>query len=168
MILCDFVNLIPYPIPEQQASRLRGPGGAFNLTSHVETSSVPRDDRKALRALAGGTPAAPCWVKGTPAAPWLFEFSAFLCFSLLFLRFLCVKKLRVSVSPCLCVVIHLIRRIISVRPSAFYKSSPSSFSICICVLFYKGSREMKQVIPRVAVVVKQRNLFISLSDMELT
>ena len=27
---------------------------------------------------------------------------------------------------------------------------------------------MKQVIPRVAVVVKQRNLFISLSDMELT
>ncbi len=47
-------------IPEQQASRLRGPGGAFN-SSHVPglAVSILQQDRKALRPLAGGTPAVP-------------------------------------------------------------------------------------------------------------
>ena len=40
---------------------------------HPHTSclsvNVSRQGRKALRALAGGTPAVPCWGRGTPAVP---------------------------------------------------------------------------------------------------
>jgi len=40
---------------------------------HPHTSclsvNISRQGRKALRALAGGTPAVPCWGRGTPAVP---------------------------------------------------------------------------------------------------
>ena len=41
------------------------------LQSHIIRLAVniSRQSRKALRALAGGTPAVPCWGRGTPAVP---------------------------------------------------------------------------------------------------